>query len=331
MSDIVLCSECLQDQGLKYEASLLGKDCDSECPCCGKTTGKKLTHEQVQMLCYSFFVSGTYTRTTFGGANVLNITKDDGFFENNFLFGSSLKKDMHLLHERMGIGVCYAAPQMWRVGLISWLEDLTGRNKRKKGIALRKLISRMTPKYVGADRLFFRMRMKIADGILDAQTFDAPPIKNASTGRFNIEGVPVFYAAFDIETCIHECRATINDTLYIATVRPIQELKLLDFTEVSDNIDEETPFEDLSISTRFLFEAGEYAYHITQEIAAKVQEMGYDGIIYPSFYNQVRYKEYKNIVLFGRPIKEEKICIISINRVILKTVQYQFILGPAME
>ena len=94
---------------------------------------------------------------------------------------------------------------------------------------------------------------------------------------------------------------------------------------------ETTPFEDLSIAIIFLFTAGGNAYPITQAIATKVQEQGYDGIIYSSLFNQIRDKEYKNIALFGRPVEEGKVSIDNVNRLMLNTVQYQFLLGPAMD
>lgn len=49
----------------------------------------------------------------------------------------------------------------------------------------------------------------------------------AYSRRLNAKGIPFLYGAFDIKTCIHECRASINDTLYIATIKPLMKLKLL--------------------------------------------------------------------------------------------------------
>lgn len=332
MSDIVMCSECFQDQGLKYEACLVGNENDSVvCPICGKTDGKKLSYKQTLLLCYRFFIYGTYEKTEFGGTSVLNVSERSGRQNPDIAVSKKLAKDIAFLYDKLGIGVFYAAPQMWKVGLISWLEDLTGKNKRKKETALGKLIARMTPRTIGPDSLFYRMRTNIVDEPLEAKSYDAPPSIYASAGRLNTEGVPVLYAAFDIETCIHECRATINDTLFLASVKPIRELELLDFTEVNENSNETTPFEDLSIAIRFLFIAGTNAYPITQAIAGKVQEQGYDGIIYSSFFNQIRDKEYKNIALFGRPVEDGKVSIDNVNRLMLNTVQYQFILGPVMD
>lgn len=332
MSDIVMCSECFQDQGLKYEACLIGNENDSAvCPICGNTNGKKLTYEQILLLCDRFFVSGTYEKTEFGGASMLNVSERGSRFDSDIAVGNKIEKDIILLYDKLGIGIFYAAPQMWKVGLISWLEDLAGKNKRKKETAIRKFIARMTSRTIGPDSKFYRMRTNIRDEILEANSYDAPPSIYAPAGRLNTEGMPVLYAAFDIETCIHECRATINDTLFLASIKPLRELKLLDFTEVNEDSNETSPFEDLSIAIKFLFTAGSNAYPITQALAAKVQEQGYDGIIYSSFFNQIRDKDYKNIALFGRPVEDGKVFIDNVNRLMLNTVQYQFVLGPAMD
>ena len=325
---IVMCSECFQDKGLKYEACRVGSDDNSNCPICGNTNGKKLTKEQIQILCDRFFVRGTYEKTEFGGASVLNFS-EGGKYDTDILVSEYLKNDLSLLYDKLGIGVFYAAPQMYRIGLISWLQVLACNNMRKKEKAIKGIVSRLHPIEIETDCIFYRMRTNIMEEVTEAKTFDAPPTQFTSSGRLNLEGDTVLYGAFEIETCIHECRATINDTLYIAAMRPLIKLKLLDFTDVSENPDETTPFEMLNIAIRFLFTANSNAYVITQALADQIRNMGYDGVIYPSFFNQVRDKEYKNIALFGRPIEEGKICVDCVNRLVLKSAQYNFILGPA--
>lgn len=326
--DIVMCSECFQDKGLKYEACQVGFDDDSMCPVCGNTNGTKLTNEQIQSLCNRFFISGTYEKTEFGGASVLNVS-EGGRYDSDISVGEGLKNDISLLYDKLGIGVFYSAPQMWRIGLISWLEDLTGKNKRKREKAIKKIVSRVHSIEIGTDSVFYRMRTNLTDGILEAKTFDAPPTQHASAGRLNEEGVSILYGAFDIETCIHECRASINDTLYVAAIKPLMKLKLLDFTDVCGDPDETTPFEMLSIAISFLFTANNNAYAIIQALADQARGMGYDGVIYPSFFNQIREKEYKNIALFGRPVEEGKVRVECVNRLVLNSAQYSFVLGPA--
>ena len=110
---------------------------------------------------------------------------------------------------------------------------------------------------------------------------------------------------------------------------PLMKLKLLDFTDVCGDPDETTPFEMLSIAISFLFTANNNAYAIIQALADQARGMGYDGVIYPSFFNQIREKEYKNIALFGRPVEEGKVRVECVNRLVLNSAQYSFVLGPA--
>ncbi len=325
----MICSECFQDFGLKHEARLLGHNDNSVCPMCGHIDGKKMSYEDIRTLCERYFIYGTYEKTMFGGASILNVS-EGGLQESNIAVGEKLQHDISLLYKQFAIEIFCAAPQTWRVGQISWLEDLTSKNKRKKDRAIEKLIERMTPKIVGPRDIFYRMRRDIREDPIEDKMFDAPPSERASAGRLNTKGVPVLYAAFDIETCIHECRATINDILYIATIKPLLELKLLDFTEVITDYNENTPFDMLDIAVRFLFTANSGAYRVTRLLADKVKYKGYDGIIYSSFFNRIRDREYKNIALFGRPVEEMKVCIDCVNRLQLKRAQYQFLLGPVL-
>lgn len=326
MNNFVMCSECFQDYGLKYEACIVGFTNNSLCPVCGSITGKKLTNEDVQLLCDRFFCSGTYVKTEFGGASILNY--NDLREYDNIAVNNKLKNDIFLLYNKVGIGVFYYAPPTWRVGSISWLDNLMNNDNIN---VIMNIINRVSVKKIDIDCIFYRIRkINKENEIISDKIFDPPPFQD-NTGRLNVKGTSVLYGAFDIETCIHECRITVNDTLYVATMKPIMELKLLDFTDIFNVPNEETPFESLDIAIKFLFTANaEYSYHITQLLAKKAREMNYDGIIYPSFFNQIREDQYKNIALFGRPIEESKVKIESINRLILETAKYNFVLGPLL-
>jgi len=40
------------------------------------------------------------------------------------------------------------------------------------------------------------------------------------------------YASQDLQICVHECRVTAEDDLYVATLAPSRDMKLLDLTEL---------------------------------------------------------------------------------------------------
>lgn len=50
--------------------------------------------------------------------------------------------------------------------------------------------------------------------------------------RFSNGSSPVFYGAFDVETCLHECRVLAEDEICLATLLPTRDLTLLDLTDV---------------------------------------------------------------------------------------------------
>ena len=160
------------------------------------------------------------------------------------------------------------------------------------------------------------------------------------------------YGSPDLETCIHECRVTVEDELYVATLSPTRNLKLLNLAVLlkEEKISE---FKSLDMAVHMLFLAGKHSYEITREIAQTAQSAGYDGIIYPSYFTLLRTgsvpfdtiygisvrrfptlqkreqsKTIPNIALFGHPIRDRKVTVQCINRLILDYVQYRVCFGP---
>ncbi|MCL5069163.1 MAG: RES domain-containing protein, partial [Thaumarchaeota archaeon] len=144
-----------------------------------------------------------------------------------------------------------------------------------------------------------------------------PPSKSARAGRMNAVGIPVFYGAFEAETCVAELRPPVGSILVYALFEPLKELKLLDLTmfqQEPSNIDpfDESQYENLSrwrfldsfhnqITTPIQPEEEEVEYLPTQVVAEYVRSiLGYDGIIYSS----AQAKEpRRNIVLFDARIR----------------------------
>ena len=185
--------------------------------------------------------------------------------------------------------------------------------------------------------------------------FDSPPIpaEPEKAGRLDSSDLPVLYGSPDLQTCLHECRVTVEDVLFVATLRPARELKLLDLTAFPDE-PERTPFEDLDHAVAMLFLAGSHAYPISRAIARAARNAGYDGLVYPSFFSMLRNgmlpfdtsyglsnrselalkdreaaKMIPNLAIFGRPIQEDVLTVTSINRVILRQAAYVVHFGPA--
>ena len=162
----------------------------------------------------------------------------------------------------------------------------------------------------------------------------------------------MLYGSQDIDICIHECRATAEDEIFVATLKPQRDLRLLDLTHVLK--EDVTEFESLDMAIHMLFLARSHSYEISRTIALSAKEAGFDGVIYPSFFSLIRTggrpfetayglslrrfhpqaEEYgraftiPNFALFGRPLENRLVRMHCINRLILTQIGYLGHFGP---
>ena len=189
----------------------------------------------------------------------------------------------------------------------------------------------------------------------DISEYDTPPttVHRRSYGRLDSPDNNLIYLSSDLETCIHECRATVEDNIYVATLKVNKDLRLLDLTAYFD--EECTEFESVRLAVHHLFLASSHSYRISRHLANAIREKGYDGVIYPSYFSHIRngndpfvdnyvglsyfvYKKHyadiyqvRNYAIFGFPIQDGKLEVVSINHVRIKQVKYDMILCPNIE
>jgi hypothetical protein len=160
------------------------------------------------------------------------------------------------------------------------------------------------------------------------------------------------YGSQDLQVCIHECRVTAEDELYVASLAPTRDLKLLDLTHLLHE-EHVTEFDSLDMAVHMLFLAGPHSYEIARVIALAARDFRYDGVIYPSYFSLLRtggmpfetaygismrrfpqaarYERAKiipNLGLFGRPVRERWVTARGINRIVLDRVEYGIRFGP---
>src|SRR5690606_3398600 len=99
-------------------------------------------------------------------------------------------------------------------------------------------------------------------------------------------GFPVMYGSQDIDICIHECRASPEDDIYVATLKALRDLRLLDLTQVLE--EDASEFESLDMAIHMLFLARSHSYDISRAIARAARDAGFDGVIFPSFFSLIR-------------------------------------------
>ena len=346
MKKIKLCSNCFHDQGLRLDAKQLGSLDNSICPQCRSSDGSKLTEDLIKHLAHRFFVRGTIIRQDYGAAPIIQF--NDRRSTDNAV-PPPLDKDMRLFEDTIGVGFFRYEPRQWMIGEVEPLKALQERSSRLQ--IIEQILGEYPTVFVKSTQLFFRLRINPSTPKNPGE-YDSPPCASAGTGRFDTTDFPVMYGSPDLETCIHECRVTVEDELYVATLSPTRNLKMLHLAVLlkEEKISE---FESLDMAVHMLFLAGEHSYEITREIAQTVQSAGYDGIIYPSYFTLLRTgsvpfdtiygisvrrfptlqkreqsKTIPNIALFGHPIRDRKVTVQCINKLILDYVQYRVCFGP---
>lgn len=345
MHNFLLCSDCFTDTGLKHIAYKIGKKQDGKCEHCSSTTGAKLCQELVEILAHEFFVRGTIQKFAYGAAPLVQFNKHQ---TTSISVSFWLKNDIKLIEKSIGVGFFYYGPRLWMVGEVEPLKSLEVSISRKKIID--RILREYPEKILSEHDFFYRLRVAPSNP-MNVLEYDSPPDHFLGRGRLDSESFPILYGSQDLEVCVHECRVTVDDELYLATLRPCRELKLLDLSEVLT--EEVTEFESLDLAIHMLFMASRHSYEISRDIATMAKKHGFDGIIYPSYFSLVKtgamplptiygisvrqineYKEevkshvIENIALFGRPIQNGDIKVDCINRLQLNRVAYDLNFGP---
>lgn len=190
------------------------------------------------------------------------------------------------------------------------------------------IISRCADETYDVGSIIFRVRTT-AEKIPPAKSseFDTPPRMFIKEGRFNAESMPIFYGATDVETCLHETRASLSDYIMLAKFYVIKPLKLLNLSQTNE-ADAHTEFERIDSMLQRLAYAGNGEYKACQELAREIKECGYDGFISNSYFGQAHKKWLYNVSLFAYPVADGKLKLISTNRLNITSVEYEFSYGP---
>lgn len=343
----LLCSSCFVDQGLRIDSEKYGLDLPGECPNCKSVDGRKLSKKHLLGLADRFFVSGTIVRCQYGAAPVIQFNECH-YGKSDITSSSWLKNDIKLIEEAAKVGFFHYGPRLWMVGEVEPLKELQAQATRPQ--IIKRVLSEYPVKTLAKDELFYRLRVNPSRPA-EPEEYDSPPVSLAGRGRLDSTGFPVMYGSQDIDICVHECRVAIEDDIYIASLRPNTDMRLLDLTEFIE--DSTTEFESLDIAIHMLFLAGTHSYEIARDLALAAKKGGFDGVIYPSYFSLLRTgarpfetiyglsirrfpttAEYAksqvipNFALFGRPVEAESVRVDCINRLVLTQVGYRAHFGP---
>lgn len=342
----VACSHCFRDRGLQLDAERIGQEVSGACPNCGTTGYKKLPEAGVEALAHRFFVWGSLCRARYGAAPLIQFNQHQ---KTSIALAPWLEDDVRLFERLLGVGFFHYGPRFWMIGEVYPLKDL--QTKKGQATVIARILSEYPTRLLEPEEAFYRIRVNPSEPGDPAQ-FDSPPPQFAGRGRLDSKGHPVLYGSPDLELCVHECRVTAEDELFVATLNPSDALRLLDLSVILKE-EHVTEFESLDMAVHMLFLAGKHSYRITRAISDAARLAGFDGIVYPSYFSLLRLgqmpfqtvygishrripqfqeheqaKSVPNLALFGRPLAEGKVSVSCINRLILSRVSYDFHFGP---
>ncbi|WP_198043680.1 hypothetical protein [Janthinobacterium sp. 1_2014MBL_MicDiv] len=123
LGEILLCSDCFKDEGLRIDAAKHGIEQDGNCPNCQSPYGQKLTLRHVKSLAWRFFVSGTTVRAEYGAAPVIQLNEEH-YGRSDIVPSAWLKNDVNLIEETAKIGIFHYGPRLWMVGEVEPLKAL---------------------------------------------------------------------------------------------------------------------------------------------------------------------------------------------------------------
>lgn len=340
-TQFLLCSNCFVDEGLRIDSWKRGVEQQGECPNCKSPDGKKLTREHVLGIAHRFFVLGTTIRCDYGAAPRVQFN-EQRYGKSDISPSPWLGNDMKLIEDAGKIGFFHYGPRFWMFGEVEPLKAL------QKPATRPQIIERVLKEYpeqtLAKNELFYRVRVNPQHPAEPAE-YDRPPLHVTGKGRLDSAGFSVMYGSQDIDICIHECRTTAEDDMYVATLQPARDLRLLDLTAVLK--EDGTEFESLDMAIHMLFLAKSHSYEISRDIAMAARGEGFDGVIFPSFFSLLRTggrpfetayglsirrfpqaeqhakaHMIPNFALFGRPIEQGSVTVKCINRMILTQIGY---------
>jgi RES domain-containing protein len=325
-------------------------------------SGRKLTKDAIAALTQRFFVFGTMHRTEYGAAPILKFNYAPA--RTTIVAAPWFEVDLQLLERTIDARIFHQGPKLWMIGEIEPLKAL--QDPLTRSAIIERIITEYPVATLEPGEVFYRLRKSPAEPA-NVCEYDSPPDGVGGFGRLDSKSLAVMYASQDIEICLHECRVTVEDEIYISTLNPTKHLRLLNLTPILKEDDNISEFESLDLAVSVLFLAGGYSYEITRQLAVAACSSGFDGINYPSYFSLLRTggipfetlygislrrlaalhgrfgldgdltsylsdhetkKIIPNLALFGRPIKQGLVEVRCINRMVLKRVAYDAHFGP---
>lgn len=329
----MICSDCLKNEGLKREALKVGVANSDICPKCGASTGKKLGPSEIDRLIDNFFVAGSWQLTTMTLGPIYKRGLNSTFSElTTPKFDDTLTRDIGLLQSVSDYSIIFSTPRTWDAGVTdlyfdvkNCMEETPGELNDTLRKAFDQIIDRCSEFLVTEGKRIYRIRLNLEEDITSPLSYDSAPPEKVTPTRYAHQGLPAFYGSFDIDTCIHECRTTVYDELVLATFECVDSLKLLDLEEFDWQSDMNS---NVQAYLNLINESTDYEE--TRLLAKRIHKRGFDGIKSESYFSKVQEEKHSNLTIFGYPVKEGKLSLVSLNRIKIDVISYKYRFGPIL-
>jgi hypothetical protein len=320
----IACSNCFRDYGLRLSLFKAGRESDTPCPQCSSTSGRKLDWSALEDACTDFFVCGSTPTGRGIFAPLIQINKCHGSSDR---FGTAeLNADIDLLERVYGLYCFYYGPPLWQFGKppgedgqVEWSDE-----------DLEYLIDHCQEQLLSERAILYRVQLDVLERQLSDERFCSPPdALRTKFWRFDSDEVTICYTAFDVETCLHESRVTLQHNIFVATLELERDLRFLDLSSCKGP-GEITPFENPAIWLGSLLYDGDDSYGVCRRLAARIRSRNFDGFTYASFFQQAAERTHVNAAVFGTPIRSGILRVASINNVRLNNMAYNWQYGPVV-
>lgn len=343
----VVCSNCFSSTGLRLDAERIGRELAGKCPNCHTDGYKKLPLAGVGALAHRYFVWGSLWRAKYGAAPLIQFNEHQ---KTSIDIKPWLESDVRLIERILAVGFFHYGPRLWMLGEIEPLKAL--QRSRTRQSVVDRILREYPSRRLLPSETFYRLRVNPKTPDEPAQ-YDSPPPEFAGKGRLDSKGNPALYGSPDLEVCIHECRVTVEDDVFVATLSATRDLRLLDLSVLLKEDEGITEFESLDLTVHMLFLAGRHSYKLARTVAEAARNAGFDGVVYPSYFSLLRLgrmplettygishrrinelqeheqsKTIPNLALFGRPIESGAVTVRCIDRLVIGRVGYEYHFGP---
>ena len=323
-----ICASCFENHGIKETAlRVVNKKNDQViCKSCLKN-GYPLSNEELLVIMNQFFVTGSIPPEVGGPAPIFQFNEYK--YPGDVQFLTELDGDLKKITDVTKMGLFHYGPPLWRLGYTEHYQSLVFENVKGKDRdnIWQAIISCCTEEILNVGYCIYRVRTGEKLPPANPSEFDTAPPEYTKNGRFNSESTQIFYGAGDIETCLHEVRASLSDYIMLAKFSVEKPLTVLNLSRTNES-NVSTEFDSVERMLQRLAYVGKDEYSLCQELAREIQLRGYDGFITNSYFGQAHKRQLFNISLFGYPVAEEKLKLTSTNKLQITSIAYEYSYGP---